>query len=152
MIRMTVNTVPISTNAAYIKGRGGRRILSQEGAAYKLDTKTYLTATYFAAINRFAPDPHEPISCFVQLSMPIYNDTFGAAKGAKTRYKKLDVSNRQKLLEDVLAEVLGVDDANNVTVIFRKKDSRELRTDILLWLPEKEASPFDELAESLLQP
>lgn len=150
MIHMQIPTVPISTNAAYIKGRGGRRILSSAGAAYKLETKTYLTSKYFGLIGKFKPDPNEPIACFVQLMMPIYNDTFGAAKGAKTRYKKLDVSNRQKLLEDVMAEVLGVDDSNNVTVVFRKKNSTELRTDILLWLPEKEASPFDELAESLL--
>ncbi len=150
MIKISIPGVPISTNAAYIKGRGGRRILSPEGKKYKLETKTLITTKYFKEIGFLKIDKQEPIACFVQLSMPIFNETYGQPKGAATRYKKMDVTNRQKLLEDVFSEVLGVDDANNVTVIVRKRHSEVLQTDVMLWLPEKEASPFDELADRLL--
>lgn len=99
--------MPPSVNKAYATTRGGRRILTQAGKDYKRRV-----ATAVAAHCASSPDlvfQETPLS----LKICIYTETEnkGWSKGkAKNRYKRLDASNRVKLLEDAVFSVLGVDD------------------------------------------
>lgn len=48
-------------------------------------------------------------------------DIFTKTKGAKNRYKKWDVSNRVKVLEDAICESIGIDDSQIVHLEIEKK-------------------------------
>ena len=71
-----------------------------------------MLSTYAADLVKFAAG-HSPMSTYeVRIDLFFTKDQV-VNKGwpkTKTYYKKMDVGNRRKLLEDCLAEVLGIDD------------------------------------------
>jgi len=61
----------------------------------------------------------------------------GLPDKAKNRYKRVDLSNRVKLLEDSLVTVLGIDDSCFFTLLLRKTEGEEA-THIWVWNEGKE--------------
>lgn len=145
MIFMQVLGIPLSTNHAYEdhvmvrKAQGGRkkyivnRKLTEEGEAYKLDTSTYLSRHYPSELQIMRPDV--PLGMAILLDMNVLNK--GWPKAAKTRYKRLDVTNRIKLLEDAVAHAGGIDDSGIFTAIARKRQGAE-QTSIWIWNEDEE--------------
>jgi hypothetical protein len=67
----------------------------------------------------------------------------GWPKKAKGRYKKLDITNRLKVLEDIISDVTDVDDSHNLVVVAQKVDAPEDSTEVWVWNMEEEETPFN---------
>lgn len=143
-----------------IRGKGPKRItvrrLSDAGKRYKSEVKMHLLKQYPNALNFFVPN--KPYVMIAQLTFQgwetLYNSTWmeeNPKKGAKSRYKRLDVSNRIKLLEDALAEAVGLDDKHNFFVGASKTWARDYAvTDVWVFNRELEAdNPIDALLQHL---
>jgi Holliday junction resolvase RusA-like endonuclease len=143
MIHLKIPTLPPSSNHAYFNLPSGGRVLSTEGKKYKNETKTYLAKNYQPELRQFVPNSPYLVYMRFHLSA-LQNATWGKPKGAESRYKKIDASNRAKLLEDVLKDVSGVDDSNTMVIILEKKLAQgEERTEVFIWNLDTEESPFD---------
>lgn len=150
MIYIEVPSVPISVNHAYAKKRGGGRILTPEGKAYKNETKTHIARAYPGAMKFF--EANVPYSLVIEFTFhgrdKIMTKTW--PEKTKSRYKKLDVTNRTKLFEDALAAATGLDDCQNFTVTVAKAWHRDYEmTRMWAWNREAERSPVDELIQRL---
>ena len=95
--------VPPSTNRLYFT-RNGRRRLSDEGKRYKRKIAMKV-AKEFPCVG-----PFENSDAF-SLTIELHMEVLTRSKGAKNRYKRFDVSNRVKVLEDAICESLGIDDS-----------------------------------------
>lgn len=150
MIVLKIEGVPPSSNHAYFNLPRGGRALSTAGKKYKNETKTYLASKYAFDLKHFVPN--SPYVVYIRMYFNEFlNSTYGRPKGAESRYKKLDASNRVKLLEDVLKDVTGVDDSNTLTVVVEKRpaENGKERTEVFIWNTERETSPFDDTLRSL---
>lgn len=105
---LEVAGVPPSTNRLYFT-RNGRRILSDEGKRYKRKIAVQM-AQEFPTLRSF--ENSDAFSLEIELHMEVLT----RSKGAKNRYKRFDVSNRVKVLEDALCESLGIDDCQVMTL------------------------------------
>lgn len=100
---------PPSVNKAYATTRSGRRLLTSEGKLFKQSVRDTIGQKYAAV----TPELYNLGSVPLCLTVTLYTQTEnkGWLQGkAKNRYKRVDVSNRVKLLEDAVFEALGVDD------------------------------------------
>lgn len=145
MIHLHLPFLPISTNHAYgtVKlPKGTKRYLTKEGKKFKNEATAHLAKSYAFALQGMGPN--RPYSIFYRFTVTdLLNTTW--PKGATTRYKRSDTTNRFKLLEDVLAEITAVDDSHYQAVggITVQGDSEQ--TDIWIWDVEKEGSPLNEI-------
>lgn len=106
--------LPPSSNHIYVNRRGGKgRFLSKEAETFKARTISHIQANCLAKISRL--DRTAVYRVWYAFFFPpeeILNASFGSGKkgGAKTRYKRMDVENRLKLVADALATAIGIDD------------------------------------------
>lgn len=115
--------VPPSENRIRVHRRQGGQVWSKEARDFVTQFSTYVRQAYFTQINNFVAQ-HTQTSVY-RLCLTFYFPTLvnaGWAKSkAKTRYKRLDVGNRRKLLEDCLSSVLGeIDDSLFFEVVLTK--------------------------------
>jgi hypothetical protein len=153
VIYIEVPSVPISSNHAYktIKTRGKgksitKRVLTDEGKAYKNETKTYIARNFPEAMKFFKPN----VSYSIIVEFTFHGRDALMSKTwptkAKSRYKKLDTSNRLKLFEDALAAATGLDDSQNFNVTSAKAWHRDYEaTRVWAWNRDEERSPIDDL-------
>jgi Holliday junction resolvase RusA-like endonuclease len=145
MIWLLLKGLPPSANNAYFNLPNGKgRTLTKVGRAYLTETKVTLAQEYPKAMLFFKPNVPYLIVFRFRLDTV---ENKGWAKGkSETRYKKIDVTNRIKLLEDALKDAAGIDDSQNITVILDKQQNVgfEETTEIFAWNLEEEASPFDD--------
>jgi hypothetical protein len=145
MIHLAIPGLPPTTNHAYthiLKSAGhGKakttipiRTLSTAGKKYKRETSAYLVRTYPTEMRIFKPDT--PYGYWVQFHFPELLNK-GWPKEAKSRYKKLDVSNRVKLFEDALFDASGIDDSQVMQGTPEKVAGPEY-THIWVWNMEEE--------------
>jgi hypothetical protein len=115
--------IPQSVNKLYFT-KGGRRILSGQGKKFKnsfIATRGGATA---ATLMSFVADPDATYQLelwFFLSRARLYNLTYGTDKRVKSPFKDIDVSNMVKLAEDSVAELIGIRDRNNWTVICHKR-------------------------------
>lgn len=133
MIHLKLPTLPPSTNTAYITV-ARKRILTKEGRAYKAQTTAYIVKNFPTVLTIFKPDT--AYGYIVQLSFPNLLNK-GWPNEAQTRYKRLDATNRSKLLEDAMAEAFGIDDSVFLSTRFDKIQGEE-QTHIWVWNMEEE--------------
>ena len=115
-MEITFDQLPPSENKIriirVIKGRPAGMAYTKAATDYKKDFKSHMLKEYPGKLVHFAKD-HKHDSAY-QVEMILYFDRNQLInKGwpkTKTYIKKMDVGNRRKLLEDCLAEVLGIDD------------------------------------------
>jgi len=146
MLKMVIPWLPPSSTHAYFHRPGGGRALSQQGKEFKNSTQAYLAQNYGRDLKGVVPN--QPYLVYIRFSLPqLQNATWsGGKKGASTRYKRVDVSNRVKLLEDVLTTVTGVDDANTMVLITQKREGPKEETMVIICdLKEGEALGLAEL-------
>ncbi len=139
MIHMVLPGLPTSVNEAYYnlikKGKDGRmmaiRVLSAKAKKYKRETAAYIVQNFPSQLMFFKPNV--PYGLAIQFAFTALENK-GFAKGkAKSRYKRVDVSNRLKIIEDVLAEVAAIDDSQNLTAIIDKCKHSVEETRIWVW-------------------
>lgn len=142
MIHLVIPGLPPSVNDAYAtvmkkskkKGRFGSvaiRVLSAKAKKYKRETAAHIVQHFPTELMFFRADT--PYGIAVQFAFTeLENKTF-ASGGAKNRYKRVDVSNRLKIVEDVLAEVANIDDSQHLTAIIDKCKHSTEETRIWVW-------------------
>jgi Holliday junction resolvase RusA-like endonuclease len=135
-LELWVPYLPPSENRIRVHRRQGGQVYSKEARDFKIVFTQYLRENYFTEINRFVAK-HTPRSIYT-LSLSFTFETVinkGWAKGkAKTRYKKFDVGNRRKLIEDCLVEALGgsIDDCLFFELYLRKEMGDKVGVHLLL--------------------
>lgn len=95
-----------------VKGRPGGMAYTKEATNYKKDFKKHMLDAYAADIVNFAAR-HNPRSTYeIRIDLFFTKEQLVNTgwPNTKTYYKKMDVGNRRKLLEDCLAEATGIDD------------------------------------------
>jgi hypothetical protein len=138
MIHLYIPSIPPSTNHAYIKTRGGGRALSPAGKKYKAETESHLVRTYPQELRWFKKN--QPYLLVAHLEFKDHDTLYNSGYPEKTdnRYKKLDTTNRIKILEDSLSKVASVDDAHNWAVLIRKAVGEKDATYLWFWNLEDE--------------
>lgn len=124
--------MPPSTNALYVKrrGTGGQLALSVVAKQYRQHVKNKIVENIVAL--SVLPIGMERIYSFdltmylTKVENPGWFERYakGPNKGerkAKTRYKRIDVDNRQKFVQDCVAKSLGFDDCQFFDGAHRKR-------------------------------
>lgn len=122
MISILLTGLPPTSNHAYFNLPKGGRKLTKEGEKYKTETSTFITKNCQPLIRDIKLNHAYGIVFGVELD--ILNKTW--PETAKTRYKRLDVDNRIKLLQDAVVEALGIDDSQLMSSGIFKRHSAEL--------------------------
>ena len=104
--------------------------MSSVGKKYKRETAAYLAQGYPKELATLKPNTGYLLKVRFRFT-DLENKTWPTS--AKTRYKRIDASNRLKLLEDVIAEVSGIDDSQNLTVVLEKIQGIEECTEVWIW-------------------
>lgn len=106
---------PPSSNHIYVTSwRAKKRFLSKEAAAFKTQVVAHIQANYLSVISRLNRDSlYRVWYAFYFPHDEVFNKTFGSGKkgAAESRYKRVDVENRLKLVADSLATAIGIDDS-----------------------------------------
>jgi Holliday junction resolvase RusA-like endonuclease len=127
--------LPPSANHAYFNLPRGGRTLSKEGKGYKTETSAFLIRHHQADIRNIKKN--WPYGLAIKLTFKdMYNETWPGK--AATRYKKIDVSNRIKLLEDAVVDSLGIDDSQILAVLAVKQVGQPEATHVIIWDYESE--------------
>ena len=102
----TLTALPPSINKLYKNNRWGGRILSPEAKKFSVAAKLTLSKKWAFEEGL---TPNEPYALSLTFFMPrVVNAGW---PNTKARFKKQDVTNYIKLLEDVICEVCGIDDS-----------------------------------------
>jgi hypothetical protein len=111
----------------------GRKVLSAVGRSWIKTTQAYLTKHYATEL-LLQPflQPNVPYLLWLEFGTPELENA-GFPKHAANRFKKFDVSNGVKLLEDVIVKLSGIDDAQNIGVLASKCYASEPRTDVRIY-------------------
>lgn len=139
MIKLHVDGIPPSANNAYATVRG-RKILTKEGRKYITETKTHFAERFPKEMRFFRVNV--PYLVVVRMFFEAVENKGWFTGEAETRYKRIDLSNRLKLLEDCLKDAAGIDDSQHLRIILDKQQGKE-RTEIWVWDLEDEETPFD---------
>lgn len=108
--------LPPTDNNIYVNLSFGRALRS-DAKRYKALVKE--SAARVAIKHELSFRQHVACQVRVHLFMDMY--TKGWPKNAKWKFRKLDATNRTKLLLDALAESVGIDDRHFVSVLVRKE-------------------------------
>lgn len=111
IVFIQIDKLPPTANQMYTVV-GGRKILSPEARKYKNRLKTSL-AKEMLDYRPFSKD--DALRLYIDICMPNMLNK-GFPKKAKTKFRKIDVSNRVKLIEDTICEVLTIDDSQIVSL------------------------------------
>lgn len=135
MISISLPGLPPSANQAYFNLPRGGRTLSKAGKGYKTETSANIIRNHQSSIRDIKKN--WPYGLAIKLTLEhLYNDTW--PEKAANRYKKVDVSNRIKLLEDALVDSLGIDDSQMIMVLAYKQVGTPESTKIVVWDYETE--------------
>ena len=118
MISLKLRGLPPTTNKAYATV-GKSRVLTSEGKKYKQDVRLQLLEMLTAE------DVVEPGYWYAIHIIYVFTSLVTKGAGAKSPILRIDTTNREKLLVDTLAEVLGFDDACLLIVNQRKAEGKE---------------------------
>ena len=126
--------VPPTSNHLYRNGYHGTRVMTKEGEAFANRVRADLSQEWI----RTAPlDPDMPYQVrFVHYMPDLFNKNQGrpGKTGAPVRrFKRKDVSNMRKLLEDVVGEMIGVDDSSTLDAVSSKRLGRTHHVRIEVW-------------------
>lgn len=148
MIHLKLPYLSPSINHVYMHvrapGSGGMmRVLTPAGRKFKKEATAHLAKNYPQALALMKEN--KPYTLFMRFTVTDLENK-GWVKGSTSRYKRHDVSNRIKVLEDVIVEVTGVDDSHFISVACQKVQGTMEATDIYIWNLTEEGSPFDAAA------
>jgi Holliday junction resolvase RusA-like endonuclease len=119
--------LPPSSNNIYYNIKGGRALTSEARSWKRRAVHSMVEQGNLCLDTSFEPDSKYGIELYfffkaVENEGWYKRDKNGNRK-AKSRWKKIDLSNRIKLLEDALKDATGVDDSAIFEMIIYKKQS-----------------------------
>lgn len=140
MIHMVFDGVPPTVNKAYFEKavRKGKqlipvRTLTTKGRAYKREFSTEMVRRYSQQLSFITKN--EPYALSIRLYLPELLNK-GWPQTTQSRYKKLDASNRIKLLEDAIVDAIGIDDSHFMQVSVEKAYGPKEETHVWIWKTE----------------
>ena len=113
--------LPPSVNKLYFV-KGGRKILSSDGRALKEQMRAIVSKA--VALNATSVE-NRKLRVSLTFFFPLVENKGWSQGKSKSRYKKVDVSNRIKLVEDALFSAIGVDDSQVFELLVRKEQGEE---------------------------
>jgi len=137
-------SMPPSSNNIYFNIQGGGRGLTGEARSWKKKATTEIINQNQLQFAK-ALDPNVKYELvlhfyFEQIENKGCNEFFtkGAKAGqrkAETRWKRMDLSNRIKLVEDALKDAIAVDDSSTfIHTLVKDEDPKEPRVEVTLTL------------------
>jgi Holliday junction resolvase RusA-like endonuclease len=110
-LRIVYPELPPTSNHIYVRGT----MLTQKAREYGERFAHYMAVNHLHEINKLNPDGIYSLSLHFYFPT-LVNETWNnpevkPSKRAKSRYKRLDLSNRVKLLEDCIRDALAIDDS-----------------------------------------
>ncbi len=148
MIYIVLESLPPSSNKAYfnlpakrgpkgkVLARGGRA-LTDEGKAYKKNVVNHIIKHHGLEIKQLKKDA--TIGCFIAYGFPeMY--TKGWPDDAQNRFRKNDLMNRPKLLQDAICQATSMDDSQICFDYKYKYQSEKEQTTVYIWNEDDE--PF----------
>ena len=113
VLDLWVPFLPPSENRIRVHRRQGGQVYSKDAKDFKKQFSAHVLREYLVDVSTFVRD-HQEKSLY-ELEMQFVFETVinkgWSKKQAKSLYKRFDVGNRRKLIEDCLVEVLGeIDD------------------------------------------
>ena len=139
-LRIRLPFLPPTVNHAYVNKKTGGRFLSKEGRRFKESVAALLRAKCGAELRGL--DENSPYGLGLRFSFPsVENATW--PKSAAHRFKKWDVTNRIKLLEDALCAACKLDDSQFLDVVLQKRVARTAETTIWIWEYELDQIPTE---------
>lgn len=118
VLEVWVPLLPPSSNKIYIKHPTGKgRMLSPMARQFKVKTMKIIQKecrVAFMNLEHNVPYELRVVVFFEQVINKSY------PKKSRNRYTVIDVSNRLKLIEDVVAEALDLDDPHNFRIVMEK--------------------------------
>lgn len=150
-IWFTFPHMPESVNAMYRVFRG-RPLLSAKGKAFRNAFVLMHGGADPVDFFNFSLSPNVPYCLEIWFGFPrgaVINETFGQDKRVKSWCASVDTSNRIKLAEDCIAQVLGMNDRQNWSVLTHKRVTSDGSYQMVAWLHplEQEAFPLPALIE-----
>jgi len=147
-LEMTVPFLPPSDNKIRVHRRQGGEVYSKEAEKFRTDFRAHVHKNFFLPIQQFVRG-HTPTAAY-RLVLVFYFETLvnegwlkvgkDGKRGAKGVYKKMDAGNRRKLIEDCLADSIGLDDSLSMELtIVKAMDPEQPR--VVLFL--EEVNPAD---------
>lgn len=130
IIKISFRGLPLSANHAYFDRPGGGRVLKAAGKGYKTEVSAFIVRYHQNEIRDLQKDRAYGLA--IKLVSPNIENA-GWPHKAATRYKKFDISNRVKLLEDALMEAFGIDDCQILDLYVSKRKGEEETTHVLFW-------------------
>ena len=125
------DSFPPSTNDLYAVIRG-RKILTSKGRAYKNAIKYEV-----AKKGIMTPmDIMKKYEFYYKLIAPDWK--VKKWPNATLKYRKFDLSNRIKCLEDAICESLGIDDSQIFKIMMEKVDGTEKKVEVIIRVIEDE--------------
>ena len=110
--------LPPTSNNCYVSRRGQPgRFLSEEARAFKENAISHLSTSYLSEMADIGLLPDDQVLmvtyCLYLPPEDVLNATYGNGKksAAKSRYKKMDLDNRLKLVGDAVFKSIGRDDS-----------------------------------------
>ena len=127
--------IPPTDNNIYesYPGRPGRH-LTTEARAFKRRFTAAVVRAWGPDIMSLNPKGIYEVSIVHYVdSAQFFNKTYGQPKGAKTRIKKRDATNRIKLIGDALKDAIGIDDSQFLLTHAGRFPSAVPRLELELW-------------------
>lgn len=130
-IRLTVD-LPPSDNKIYVSGRRGVRFLSSKANKFKISVADQILKLSYDYDGEWFLENIE-YEVIIRVFFPAIENKGWVKGNAKSRYKKSDATNRQKLVIDAVMEGIGVDDSHiSKATLYKKCDQDDPRLLIIL--------------------
>lgn len=122
LLSIWIPFLPPSSNKiyepVYVQGKPRGKRLSEAGRRFKIRAMKELQSTGHAALLNLPEDV--PYALTLAVFLEKIENKGWATGNAGNRYTKVDVTNRIKLIEDTIADALGVDDRHNFRISLEK--------------------------------
>jgi Holliday junction resolvase RusA-like endonuclease len=113
--------IPPSSNTIYRRrGHNPGMYLSQEAKKYKVECSKILISEHLTEIQDLDGDRVYRLELVFYLKAVL---NAGWPQKARSRYKRIDLSNRIKLLEDVIKDATSVDDCQHFELLVSKRQA-----------------------------
>lgn len=131
-LRLEIPFLPPTSNHIYVNRRGGGRFLSKEALSFQRRFSAEVVGPNLAAIS--ALDTKAAYQLYMQFFFA-KDDVFTKTASAASKYKKMDLQNRIKLITDSLCTAIGIDDSQFFQETYEKQigDGK-----VLIWLQKLE--------------
>lgn len=133
VLKIVYGEIPPTSNKLYFRGT----ILTKVAREYAERFAMVVAREHLPAINQLNPEALYAMHLHFYFET-VVNDSFRnpkvpASKRAKSRYKKFDLTNRIKLLEDCVRDALAIDDSQTFVASQEKyMDPKNPRVEIFI--------------------